>query len=173
MSNAFILLLTLFLLSLGIRTSYEILKEKKRINPENKFIFAIIFSAMTVLWISWFNLCPLDPFKVTLPLLIQLSGFILSAIGLVLFIVALVQLRGLENIDHLVTSGLYAKLRHPMYTSFILWLVGFSLYKGGLMSMAAGVICVVNVLYWRRNEEKKLIEFYGEIYQNYRKSTWF
>lgn len=46
----------------------------------------------------------------------------LTALALVLAIGGLVQLRGLENIDHLVTTGLYSRIRHPMYVGFILFL---------------------------------------------------
>ncbi len=38
----------------------------------------------------------------------------------------MIQLKGLENINHLVTTGLFSKIRHPMYDGFILWILGWA-----------------------------------------------
>jgi protein-S-isoprenylcysteine O-methyltransferase Ste14 len=55
---------------------------------------------------------------------------------------ALIQLRGVENIKHMVTAGLFRKIRHPMYTGFILWIFGWSVYHGALLSLAIGLFGV-------------------------------
>jgi hypothetical protein len=70
---------------------------------------------MFLLWTSWFSLCPLDPWPIPLPDWLRRLGFGVCSLGLVLAIGALVQLRGLENVKHLVTGGLFARIRHPMY----------------------------------------------------------
>jgi protein-S-isoprenylcysteine O-methyltransferase Ste14 len=143
------------------------------VNPENKFIFAFIFTAMCALWVSWFLLCPLDPYNVNLPEPVRWSGFALFVIGMIVAIGALFQLRGLENIDHLVTTGLYTKLRHPMYTGFVLWILGWSTYHGAIASLAIGLVGIANIFYWKRLEDARLLEQYGDTYRQYRLTTWF
>ena len=69
----FLLPAILFLLCLGIRAAYEFLKEARRINPESKPIFVVILVAMCLLWMSWFNMCPADPFSLDFPDPIQIG----------------------------------------------------------------------------------------------------
>jgi protein-S-isoprenylcysteine O-methyltransferase Ste14 len=169
----YFILIALFLVCLIIRSSYELLKEAGKVNPENKLLFAFIFTTMCALWVSWFALCPLDPFKMNLPEAVRWIALALFIAGMILAIGALLQLRGLENIDHLVTTGLFAKLRHPMYTGFTLWILGWSLYHGAIASLSVGMIGVANILYWRRLEDMRLQARYGETYKLYRLTTWF
>lgn len=173
MDNNYLTLVVLFVVALTIRSGYEFLKEAGKVNPENKLVFAFIFITMCALWVSWFCLCPLDPYKVNLPDFLRWSGFALFGVGMILAIGALFQLRGLENIDHLVTAGLFTRLRHPMYTGFVLWILGWSTYHGAIVSLAIGLVGIASILYWRRLEEAKLLAQYGDTYQQYRLITWF
>jgi protein-S-isoprenylcysteine O-methyltransferase Ste14 len=173
MDNSYLALVILFLVCLAIRSTYELLKEAGKVDLENKTIFGFIFSAMCTLWICWFALCSLDPFRFEIPEAVQWSGFALFILGMILAFGALMQLRGLENIDHLVTTGLFARLRHPMYTGFMLWILGWSIYHGAFVSLAVGVIGIANILYWRHLEDSRLLACYGEVYQQYRLRTWF
>jgi protein-S-isoprenylcysteine O-methyltransferase Ste14 len=163
----------LFLLCLVLRSIYELLKEARRINTESKPIFISIFSAMCILWISWFSLCPADPFRVDLPDAIHWTGFAVFIIGMILAVGALIQLRGVENIDHLVTTGLFKKVRHPMYAGFIAWILGWSVYHGALISLAIGLPGIASILWWRHLEETRLEVQFGNSYIQYRLTTWF
>jgi protein-S-isoprenylcysteine O-methyltransferase Ste14 len=169
----YFILVVLFVVSLTIRSGYELLKEAGKVNLESKLVFSFIFTTMCALWVSWFCLCPLDPYKVNLPDAVRWSGFALFVVGMILAIGALLQLRGLENIDHLVTTGLFTRLRHPMYTGFVLWILGWSTYHGAIASLAIGIIGIANILYWRRFEEARLLAQYGDTYKQYRLATWF
>ena len=162
----------LFLFCNAVRFAYEFLKEARKINPESKPVFALILTAMLVLWVSWFSLCPADPYRVGLPEFIRWCGFGLFVIGTVLAFIALIQLRGVENIDHLVTSGLFKKLRHPMYAGFLLWIVGWSTYHGAVLSLGIGLVGIGNVLWWGRLEDVRLEAQFGPEYQQYRLTTW-
>jgi protein-S-isoprenylcysteine O-methyltransferase Ste14 len=173
MNNDYFFFVVLFVVSLAIRSGYELLKEASKVNPESKLIFASIFTTMCGLWVFWFLLCPFDPYKVNLPDFVRWSGFTLFVAGMILAIGALLQLRGLENIDHLVTTGLYTKIRHPMYTGFVFWILGWSTYHGAIVSLAIGLIGIANILYWRRLEDTRLLAQYGDKYRQYRLTTWF
>jgi protein-S-isoprenylcysteine O-methyltransferase Ste14 len=173
MDNGFLIPAVLFLLCLAIRSAYELLKEARRINPENKLIFAFVFCSMCVLWISWFILCPSDPVRIDLPDSVRWIGFAIFILGILLAVGALLQLRGVENIDHLVTTGLFRKLRHPMYIGFISWILGWSIYHGAVVSLAIGAAAIVSVLWWRHLEEARLRLQFGAAYEQYRLTTWF
>jgi protein-S-isoprenylcysteine O-methyltransferase Ste14 len=173
MSTDYLIFLALYLFSLVIRTSYELLKKARKVNPRSTMVFAVILVVMCLMWATWFGMCPLDPLRLALPESIRWLGLGVLIVGLSLSIGALIQLRGVENVNHLVTTGLFSKVRHPMYTGFILWIFGWAIYHGAILSLIVGSVGIVNILYWQRLEEAELELRYGETYQNYRKETWF
>ena len=173
MENTYLILVVVFVVALAIRSAYESLKDAGKVNAESKPLFVVILTTMCALWVSWFALCPLDPFRVTLADAVHWSGFALFLVGMILAVGALIQLRGVENIDHLVTTGLFTRLRHPMYTGFALWILGWSIYHGAPASLAVGLIGIVNILYWRRLEESRLLAQFGDTYRQYRETTWY
>ncbi|MDD4051412.1 MAG: isoprenylcysteine carboxylmethyltransferase family protein [candidate division Zixibacteria bacterium] len=173
MKSGYFIALCLYLIGLAIRTSYEMLKKAGKVNPQSVPLFISIFTVMCILWISWFGMCPQDPLHLPLPDLVRWTGLGIFVVGLGLTIGALIQLRGVENIDHLVTTGSFAKLRHPMYLGFILWIFGWAIYHGAVASLIAGLAGIGNIIYWRHFEEKHLERTYGERYTAYRRQTWF
>jgi protein-S-isoprenylcysteine O-methyltransferase Ste14 len=173
MEGAFIVFAVLFLSSLAVRVFYELLKEARRIDPENKVVFAGIFSVMMILWVSWFSLPETDPVPLGLPETVRWAGVAVFAIGTILAVGALVQLRGVENIDRLVTTGLFSRIRHPMYLGFICWFLGWSIAHAAGASVALGLIGVASVLWWRSLEERRLEAQFGDKYRQYRRTTWF
>ena len=156
-----------------IRTIYELLKKSGRIDPKNKIIFMLIFIDMSILWISWFVAAPMNPKHFGLPPAIRWLGLGATILGTVLAVGSLIQLRGLENITRLETRGLFARLRHPMYIGFILWILGWSLYYDAAVSLVMGLFGIANILYWRHLEEQHLERFFGAPYLAYKSRTWF
>jgi len=173
MKSGFLPLTLLFLACLIVRNIYELLKKAGKIDLNNKPLFAAIFLDMIVLWACWVALCPLDPSQVAFPGIMRSVGFGLFALGLVLAFGALAQLRGVENIDRLVTTGIFARLRHPMYTGFILWIIGWAIYHEALWSLLAGMAGIGSVIFWRWLEDEDLTVRYGDSYRTYRRKTWF
>jgi protein-S-isoprenylcysteine O-methyltransferase Ste14 len=75
--------------------------------------------------------------------------------------------------DHeLVTSGVYARVRHPMYTSLLAFALGQGLvienWLVGWTSLVAGAVLVAVRL---PREEAMLSERFGEPYTSYRRHT--
>lgn len=173
MKPGYVIALGLYLTGLTIRTSYEMLKKAGKVNPKNVILFLFVFLSMCFLWISWFYMCPHDPLRIPLPGLVRGIGLGIFAAGLGLAVGALIQLKGVEHIDHLVTTGLFARLRHPMYLGFVLWIFGWAIYHGAAASLIAGFAGIGNIIYWRHLEEEHLERTYGEEYLAYRRQTWF
>lgn len=166
-------ILAVCLLALAVRSGYERLKEKKTVDTNSKLVFGVVFAAMGLMLTSWIGLGLFDPWRVTPAPLVRWVGMALLIIGLGVAVGAMIQLGGLENIDHLVSSGFFSKLRHPMYTGFIFWIAGWLLFFGAIASTFAGVIAIANILYWRSLEEQKLLHDYGPDFREYQKRSWF
>lgn len=166
----YFVLVGVFFASLGFRSLYELLRKQGKIDPRNRVVFGLVFLDMCA---SWSNLCPLDPWKTTFPEWLRWTGLVANALGWTLFLGGMVQLKGLENIDHLATSGLYAKIRHPMYFGFALWLVGWPLWNNSATSLLVGAAALAEIWLWRTAEEKRLETQYGTAWQEYRSKTWF
>jgi protein-S-isoprenylcysteine O-methyltransferase Ste14 len=173
MDNGFLIPAVIFLLCIAIRSVYELLKEARKINPESKPVFAFVLATMCALWLSWFTLCERDPYPADFPNSVRWIGLAIVIVGTMLAVGALIQLKGVENIDHLVTTGLFRRIRHPMYIGFISWILGWSIYHGAVASLAIGVIGIASILWWRHLEETRLEVQFGSSYQQYRLTTWF
>jgi protein-S-isoprenylcysteine O-methyltransferase Ste14 len=173
MDGTFLLFAILFVACLAIRGIYELLKEARRINPESRIIFSGILAVMILLWLSWFSLPEADPVPLGLPETVRWAGLAVVAMGTILAVGALVQLRGVENIDRLVTTGLFSRIRHPMYLGFICWLLGWSIVRDAGASFLIGLAGTGSVLWWRHLEEGRLERQFGDSYLQYRRTTWF
>jgi protein-S-isoprenylcysteine O-methyltransferase Ste14 len=173
MMESFLGLVALYLVALAVRTTYELLKKAGRLDPGSRALFLTILLDMILLWGSWFTLCSVDPARLVLPTLIRRTGLAALVVGLALAVGALIQLRGVENIDHLVTTGFFGVVRHPMYLGFILWILGWAVFQGSVVGLALGLVGIANILFWRHLEERHLEARYGDAYRAYRAVTWF
>jgi protein-S-isoprenylcysteine O-methyltransferase Ste14 len=77
----------------------------------------------------------------------------------------------LQENHQLITTGIYSRVRHPMYTVIIAQLVAMSLISanGLLMALAAGRI----LMFWVRmgHEEAMLTGQFGDQYRRYMQTT--
>jgi methanethiol S-methyltransferase len=71
--------------------------------------------------------------------------------------------------DHLVTTGLYRWVRHPLYTfSFVLlWLLPVMSWNVLALNLSLSAYLVIGALF----EERKLVEQFGAAYEEYRRHT--
>jgi protein-S-isoprenylcysteine O-methyltransferase Ste14 len=173
MDISFVVPAVAFCLGLAGRVTYELLQEAGRVNPRSTRVFALVFLAMTLFWSGWFTMCLADPLPLDLPEAVHVAGMAGVLLGTSLALGALFQLRGLENIDRLVTTELFARLRHPMYTGFLFWIIGWAVFHGAAASAVAGAVGVAAILWWRRLEDRRLETRFGEPYRRYRARTWF
>lgn len=73
---------------------------------------------------------------------------------------------------HVVTRGVYAAVRHPMYGAFLLMAVAQALLLPNLVAgfsalVAVALLCLVRV----PREESMMCEFFGEEYRQYMRRT--
>ncbi len=104
-------------------------------------------------------------------------GMVLLLTGFVLWTVARFQLGASFAIKaearHLVTHGLYSKIRNPIYV-FGSWVIA-----GGILAFANPPWLLIFVLLvplqlWRAKKESSVLEAaFGDEYRQYRAGTWF
>lgn len=76
--------------------------------------------------------------------------------------------------DHtLVTTGIYAYVRHPSYFGYYLWMVASQVVLGNTFSLILFAL-IINYYFVKRLqvEEAALIKFFGDDYQEYRRRVW-
>ncbi len=71
----------------------------------------------------------------------------------------------------LVTTGVYSKVRHPMYTAVIMAIGGYALCFGSIISLPFWIACTGFYVIKAFKEEPLLIAHYPD-YEEYRKRTW-
>jgi len=168
----FVTLVIVCIITHIIRSVYEILKHRQVLKP-GKLSFVIILVNMILLWISWVLLCRFDIYKIDIPGIIRYAGISLAVIGFIIFLTGLYTIKTLESYDgDLITTGIYSKIRHPMYLAFIIWLIVFPVFFEALFSLILSVVFIANILFWRYLEEKELEKRFPA-YPEYRKGTIF
>ena len=108
----------------------------------------------------------------------KVGGVVLTSLGLVLFVLAFFAFGdswrvGIDRQSPgtLVTTGVFAVSRNPIYVFFVLWIVGIFLINATLFFLIFAVLGFV-VLHWQiQREEKFLLQNYGESYRAYCAST--
>lgn len=107
---------------------------------------------------------------------LKIAGAAIAIPSFVLFLLARIQLGGAFSIkakaQKLVTSGIYARIRNPIYVFGGLMVAGLFLYFRPIWLLAFIVLVPLQIARTRK-EEKVLAEKFGEEYQRYKAKTWF
>jgi protein-S-isoprenylcysteine O-methyltransferase Ste14 len=141
-----------------------------------------------ILWISIFTiLCivcfPANPLVLTgvleveSYLILSIIGWVVWAFGMVLVMAPIVIFprrggvpkgKSFVYTTHLVDTGIYAIVRHPQYTGgiYAIFLATLLLYPHWLFAVL-GVIGIVFLYLSTREEDKRLVEKFGDEYINY------
>ncbi|HYF55594.1 MAG TPA: protein-S-isoprenylcysteine O-methyltransferase [Salinarimonas sp.] len=73
----------------------------------------------------------------------------------------------------LVTHGVYARVRHPMYAAFWLWAVAQALLLPNWIAGPAGLVGFAILFLGRvEREERLMIEAFGDAYRAYMARSW-
>jgi len=74
----------------------------------------------------------------------------------------------------LVTSGIYSRVRNPIYVSGMIYLVGMVLIMSRPELVPAILIVLIPIQVIRARREAAVLEAkFGDAYREYRKRTWF
>ena len=108
---------------------------------------------------------------------VKIISVVLMILGIIIVITALVTFKQrvtpnpvpLET-ARLRTNGIYGYIRHPMYSSVILFLIGFTLYERAYYSFFLNIIVVIFLAVKIKFEEKQLEKHFPD-YKEYQSKT--
>jgi protein-S-isoprenylcysteine O-methyltransferase Ste14 len=105
---------------------------------------------------------------------VKVAGAVLAVVALVLYAVALRHLGtswrlGIDRSKPgpLVTGGVYARTRHPIYVAFDLLFIGTVLMSGRMIFLVLAVVWLPLMHALMRREERFLTQLYGDAYRDY------
>jgi protein-S-isoprenylcysteine O-methyltransferase Ste14 len=107
----------------------------------------------------------------------QVIGAVIASISFPLFVLARWQLGSSFSVkakaSRLVTTGLYSRIRNPIYLFGGLFVVGLSLFLSPWGPLVVALVLVPLQVVRARREERVLAEAFGEEYERYKSKTWF
>jgi protein-S-isoprenylcysteine O-methyltransferase Ste14 len=73
----------------------------------------------------------------------------------------------------LITQGVYARVRHPMYSAFWLWAIAQALLLPNWIAGFSGIVGFGTLFFGRVFEEERMMErAFGDEYRDYMRKTW-
>ena len=133
------------------------------------YVAVIIAVTMAGILLSQFKIIAYLSFPI-IKMVLLMIGFLLVVMGAALWFLAVFRAKiddGITN-NHLVTDGVYALVRNPIYSAFL------SVCTGTLMIYGNLWLLILPVLYWlfltvlmKCTEEKWLKNLYGAEYEEY------
>lgn len=140
----------------------------------------VLATGARVLVVLWALFPPLLSFAdVLVPDGVRMGGVVLATLGVVLltwvhltlgraFSATLVVRRGTA----LVTTGPYARVRHPMYAAFFLIVIGLAVATANVLVAVFGLVAVAFVMIVRTpREERMLLDAHGDAWSTYASRT--
>jgi len=140
-------------------------------------ILAFIFSFLMIGFWDWLYFI-LRPESIQTPLFA--AGIMCGAVGLwlakkasaVISVSTVADMRD-DRTPELITEGLYGRVRHPLYLATLLLFSGFALLYPFLPVVIYSILMNTYLLIGAFLEERKLIIYYGEEYEQYKKKAGF
>jgi protein-S-isoprenylcysteine O-methyltransferase Ste14 len=108
---------------------------------------------------------------------VKIAGAAIAAVALVLIVIARVQLGAAFSVQakatKLVTTGLYSRIRNPIYVFAEFLFLGAAMLTGQWKILWLPVIAIPLQILRARKEARVLADVFGEEYARYRTQTWF
>jgi len=107
----------------------------------------------------------------------RIAGMALAVPAVLLFVAARIELGRAFSVKAkataLVTTGVYSKIRNPIYFFGTLMIVGVILWTGDPWLLLILALLIPMQVMRSRKEEKVLTEKFGAAYLDYKRKTWF
>jgi protein-S-isoprenylcysteine O-methyltransferase Ste14 len=137
------------------------------------FFALIAFLVMYLAGAAW-----IEAFSFALPAWLRWAGFVLGIVSVVFWTWTQIhldtqwsaQLQLKEN-HHLVTTGPYAHIRHPLYAGMIGWGIALTLLTANWIFFAICALSIAGLLWRIPKEEQMMIDAFGDEYRAYMQDT--
>ena len=142
----------------------------------NSYLFSIsfIFFPLMNVFLSYF-----ERFRIEIPIPIKIFSSFILIIGTVLFYLSHKELADnwspfleIKDRQKLIKTGIYKYIRHPMYLSMWIYAIFLGLVLSNIFIEFCGIVTWANLYFIRiSNEEKMMLDTFGEEYKEYIKNT--
>ena len=136
--------------------------------------FGVIFFPLISIFFQCF-----DNFKIIIPEFLRIISSFILFFDVIFFYFIHKQLAEnwspyleIKENQKLITNGVYKYIRHPMYTQLWIWVIFQGLVLSNYFIEIIGILTWGNLYFMRiSNEEKMMIEEFGDKYKEYMKKT--
>jgi len=101
--------------------------------------------------------------------LLAIIGTLLIIVGVLLLVPSFIAISKLRKVDSLYTKGVYSICRHPLYSSWIIFIVpGMILLLNSLILLTIPLVMYFIFMILIKDEETFLLNKYGDQYHEYK-----
>ena len=133
------------------------------------FFLLMAFLVMYITSLAW-----IDLFSFSLPDWLRWAGFGLGLLCVAFWTWTQINLDTqwsaqlqLRREHHLVTTGPYARIRHPLYTAMCGWVAALALLTANWIFVVLAVLSIAGTLARVPKEEQMMLEAFGDQYKTY------
>jgi protein-S-isoprenylcysteine O-methyltransferase Ste14 len=137
------------------------------------FLLLIAFLVMYIIGMAW-----IDIFSFPLPAWLRWVGFGLGLVSVVFWTWTQIHLDTqwsaqlqLRTEHQLITTGPYARIRHPLYLGMFGWAIALGLLTANWIFVAMAVLSIAGTIVRIPREEQMMIEAFGDEYTAYMQRT--
>ena len=169
--------------SLRVRKAGErVMPGREAVEQEGRAMFAVRVVLFFIL-IAWLVLYAINPpwmggLSAPIPGWLRWVGFAVGLASLALWTWTQAALGKewspqlqLRREHHLVTTGPYARVRHPLYTAMLGWGAGVALVTANWVFVILAVVVIVGMVARVPREEQMMLNEFGDEYRAYMKRT--
>ena len=164
------------------RAGERVMPDRQAVEREGKgmFAFRVLMGCLLLAWLVVYAINPpwLEALSVPLPDWLRWAGFALGLASLGLWTWTQVALGKewspqlqLRDEHHLVTTGPYTRVRHPLYTAMIGYGIGLALVTANWGFIVLAVVIIAGSVARLPREEQMMIERFGDEYTTYMRRT--
>ncbi len=137
------------------------------------FLLLMAFLVLYIVGVPW-----IEMFSFPLPAWLRWAGFALGLLSVVFWTWTQVTLDTqwsaqlqLTKEHHLITTGPYARIRHPLYAAIIGWSIALALLTANWIFIGIAVLSIAGTVRRVPKEEQMMLEVFGDEYQVYMQHT--
>jgi protein-S-isoprenylcysteine O-methyltransferase Ste14 len=160
------------------KAGQELMPDNNAIEREGRFLFAVRFASFflmaAILVIYAVDPAWLTKLSIPIPAWLRWTGFFIGLFSLAFLVWTQAtlgknfspQLR-LQKEHHLVTTGPYARIRHPLYTALSGVGIAFALITASWLFVLLAVLIIFGLIARVPREEQMMLTEFGDDYRNY------
>jgi protein-S-isoprenylcysteine O-methyltransferase Ste14 len=165
------------------RSGGRIMPDKEAVKREGGrgflvFRMALFFALVAFLGMYIAGMAWIDQFLFFLPGWLRWIGFALGILSVAFMTWTQVTLDTqwsaqlqLREDHHLITTGPYARMRHPLYTSMFGWGTALSLLTANWIFVGVCALTIAGLVWRVPKEEQMMVEAFGDEYNTYMQRT--